>query len=168
MRLYLDLDDVVFDTTRYLEELLGWTKGSKGTVYDSFVESNDLCSMSSMLEYTKIPLKLTISQIDLLKDMFEVVICTEYYTTREIQQKKQVVQDLFGISQIIGVDRNKTRKYLIDFGENILVDDTLDIIRRCNAKHKIWVSEKEILEVGISVVKDFNGLYKELERIRGA
>ena len=167
MLLYLDLDDVVFDTTDYLEAELGWVKGSAGTVYDSFVERDDLGSMSDMLDYTKIPLKMSVSQIELLNSIFSIVFCTEYCQEKEWVRKQFIVRKLFDIDRIIGINRTIKRKYSLDLSDGILVDDNFGLLQKCNAKYKIWYTPIEEERQGIITVNDFVGLHTVLERLRG-
>ena len=178
MKLYLDLDDTVFNTTEYLEEILSWDKNQTGSVYDRFVVSGDFVSMSGMLNYYEIPLKIKKSEIDLLKEKHKVVICSEYCTEGEFLLKKKVCKDILGVDDIIGVYRLESRKYTLDLSDGILIDDNIEILHKCNAFKKFWYADDIVLSNirsdivlnpeemrDIVSVRDFKGLYAELERL---
>ena len=164
--IYLDLDDTVFNTSYFLEQATGWVVEHPKTIYDVFAETSDFFNMSAMLEYSKIPLNISVEDIKSLEEKYKVVVCTEYYTVTEIERKVSIMRDIFQIKDVIGIDRCYNRKYNLDLSDGILIDDTLEILVKSNAMVKIWFTKSpEIPKEGIVKVGGFVELYNELERL---
>ena len=105
--IYLDLDDTVFNTSYFLEQATGWVVEYPKTIYDVFAETSDFFNMSAMLEYSKIPLNISVEDIKSLEEKYKVVVCTEYYTVTEIERKVSIMRDIF---QINAVKRENAKK----------------------------------------------------------
>ena len=157
VRLFLDVDDVVYDTTRYLQEITG----CKEDVYDYFqAEGRSLTGMSNLLDYEKIPKRVSDDEVRRLSETFDVVFCSEYFTKREIIQKRDMLYELFNLDTI-GVNRAMSRKYFIPMNGSILVDDNIMIIDRSSASSKVCMyngNEEEINKFIGYTVKDFESI----------
>lgn len=141
MKIYLDLDDVVKDTSSYLGKY--FSDFYENGFWDRNLENPKLRKLLS--EYDKIPyMEGALEGLKYLNTYHNLVIVSEFLYPEEAFMKKKVIGSVLfecnSISRIILVNRMKTRKYnpsIVNMSDGVLIDDSVEVLAKCNAKNKI-------------------------------
>lgn len=126
-KLYLDIDDTLFDTENKLREVLGGRFKHEPDIYDSMSGLTDEEAMkvlNLLSDYSKIPMiEGAYEGLKYLKGKYEVTLCSEYMTPSESQAKNKLAKD-FGLPIILcGYGSRYNRKIEVNMEGIILVDD---------------------------------------------
>lgn len=135
MKIYLDIDDVVLDTTRYLASLVG--ANSFDGFWDKYLDDERLFN-ALFKDYLKIPFKP--NSINIINDLAKrhtIEFVSEYHSLGERLNKELMLKKRFGNCRFILTDYNVQRKYTLDLNDGLLVDDNPRILNRCNAEKVI-------------------------------
>lgn len=135
LKLYLDFDDVVMDTTRYLMRMLGETNPNRfWGIY-----GNDPRVVTELSEnYKKIPIKKNaLNGLRIVEKFADITFVSEYYYPGEARDKRILSKGFCRHSDIILVNANESRKYKLDLSKGMLIDDNSKILCMSNAGMKI-------------------------------
>lgn len=139
--IYLDLDDTVKDTERYIRRVLQTngvdTSGYVGSIYplvstDTFAGSL-VCEC--LKEWDAIPFKsCALNGLKLLKTEYNIVFCSAYTFGKEAELKEAFAKKMR--CDIILCGEENRFKDNVDMSDSIFIDDRSDILIRSNAKVK--------------------------------
>lgn len=140
VKLFLDLDDTVKDTERYIRKVFasnGLQYDAPGSIY-RYINSGtveDSLIRECFYDWNVIPFKdCALNGIKLLQTEYDVIFCTTYTFNKEAQMKKSLAKTL-GCDIILCGDGNRY-KDKVDMSGGIFVDDRADILLRSNADIK--------------------------------
>lgn len=140
VKLFLDLDDTVKDTERYIRRVLasnGIDSCGAGSIYN-YINSGtveDSLIRECLYDWNVIPFKdCALNGIKLLQTEYDVIFCTAYTFNKEAQMKKALAKSLG--CEIILCDDGNRYKDKVDMSGGIFVDDRADILIRSNADIK--------------------------------
>jgi len=165
MNLYLDLDDVVFDTTRYAKEL--YKEYAKG-----IDENKYAINLEDSLE--------DVDFILTLKEYFNITFVSNYITENERIFKEGFAEGL-GIPAVLLDLRLHTNKSCVPMFGGIFVDDSLENLKTSSAKFKIlfdssldtsslknWLIDGSFkARTGIETAGNWEKLYERIMKIHG-
>lgn len=139
--LYLDLDDTVKDTERYIRRVLQSNgiqlAGYQGSIY--YLMNTDTLAGSLVSECLKewevIPFKsCAYNAIKLLQTEYNIVFCSSYTFQREAEMKR-VFAKAMGCDIILCGEEHRFKDH-VDMSQATFIDDRSDILLRSNAKAK--------------------------------
>lgn len=147
-KVYLDIDDTLYDTYSYLGSLVMLSLGSSyisgKNIYELMVNDENvknLC-MHVLSDYSKIPTRAYASDlVKLLKGKYEVVLCSMYVFECERIAKEKLASKLGVECILVPYDKN-TGKSAIDMSDGIFVDDSIKLLNTSNAQRKILIGSK--------------------------
>lgn len=181
-KVFLDLDDTVFDTSLNLRNNLKgylesgviesiWDKRffmERPTISGAFRDAYDIYH-ECMYDWNKIPVKQgALEGVSELIGMCDLCICSEYYSDFERLSKLEVVGKLWGPEgySSVYVNGRYLRKYCIDMSGTILVDDNKTILVNSNADVKICFYNKETTEDYKGIIcYDWDSLVDTVRRV---
>ena len=176
MNLYLDLDDVVFDTTEYARKLFKEYGGGK---YDYTLE--DSVWWEILDNYSRVPIMYgAVDFIITLKEYFNITFVSSYITENERTFKEGFAEGL-GIPIILLDLRLHTDKSCVNMIGGIFVDDSLENLKTSSAKFKIlfdssldtsslknWLIDGSFkARTGIETAGNWEKLYERIMKIHG-
>lgn len=140
MKLFLDVDDTIFDTKGYIRELLGgeWLTDSR-IIYScyedmTFRELNKVITVFS--NYNKVPFKIgAYDGLNILKSKYDVVLCSSYKYSCEYKAKEAIAKRLN--TPIILCGGKNWDKSHIDMSDSVFVDNNTRILNLSNASRKV-------------------------------
>ena len=175
MNLYLDLDDVVFDTTRYAKELFKeYKEGIFKKTRDDELE--DIVWLEIMDDYSRVPTKYgAIDFILTLKEYFNITFVSNYITENERTFKEGFAEGL-GIPIILLDLRHHTNKASVPMLEGIFVDDSLENLKTSSARYKILFDSNTSLrdlivnrafeaQTGIATIGNWEKLFERIMKL---
>ena len=142
-KLFLDIDDTVLNTEKYIREVVGGTWADfDGLLYEEY-ESMSAEEYARVLQvisdYSKIPfIEGAEEGIMLLKMDYDLVFCSSYFLDIERDAKK-VWADKLGIPVILCKGFTKCN---VDMSGGYLIDDNTDNLDMVNADRKICFYKK--------------------------
>lgn len=147
-KVYLDIDDTLYDTYNYLRSLVVMSFGTDyikdKNIYEMMEEDEEvkkLC-MNVLSDYSKIPTKAYVKDfIRLLSGKYDVVLCSMYVFDCEREAKEKLAKKLGVESILVKYDKN-IGKSNIDMSDGIFVDDSIKLLNSSNANRKILVGSK--------------------------
>ena len=148
--LYLDLDDTVKDTERYIRKVLssnGVCVSDSGSVYRFIKDDSVIGSMvcECLKDWGAIPLIDGVYPIlKLLQTEYNVVFCSAYVFEEEARAKKTFANSLS--CEIILCGEDNKYKDKIDMSGAIFVDDRSDILIRSKADKKYEIFNPYIFD----------------------
>lgn len=184
MNLYLDLDDVVFDTTRYAKELYKeYARGIDENKYAINLEDSleDIVWLEIFDDYSRVPIMHgAVDFILTLKEYFNITFVSSYITENERTFKEGFSEGL-GIPIILLDIRLHTNKSCVSMFEGIFVDDNLENLKTSSAKFKIlfdssldtsslknWLIDGSFkARTGIETAGNWEKLYERIMKIHG-
>ena len=138
--LYLDLDDTVKDTERYIRRVLESNNvkpKASGSIYN-YINTDTIENYfikECFHDWGVIPFKVcALNGIKLLKTEYNIIFCSAYTYKEEANAKRSLAKSL-GCEIILCGDGNRY-KDKIDMSGGIFVDDRSDILIRSNAEDK--------------------------------
>lgn len=134
MRLYIDLDDTVKETSRYLDKVIKSNKlplGEKNKLYS--IISEDFFVREVLCNWGVIPFcSGAINSLKLLETEYEIVFCSKYMFEDEARQKKEFA-NFMGKELYLFPTSSDLDKSSMDMSGGILIDDNLDVLLNSNA-----------------------------------
>ena len=136
--IFMDLDDTVKDTERYIRRVMqcnGVKPPTVGSVYLLIDSENDSLVKESLCNYDVIPFKQGArNAINLLSTEYEIVFCSGCRYEEEKEGKKKLAEELG--KELILCSGDQWDKSHVDMRGSIFVDDRSDILIRSNADKK--------------------------------
>ena len=184
MNLYLDLDDVVFDTTRYAKRLYKeYSRGIDENKYAIELEDSleDIVWLEIFGDYSRVPIMFgAVDFILTLKEYFNITFVSNYITENEKTFKEGFAEGLDIPITLLDL-RYHTNKSSVDMFEGIFVDDSLENLKTSSARHKIlfdssrntfslknWLIDGNFkARTNISTVGNWEVLFERIMKIYG-
>lgn len=153
--LYLDIDDVIKDTDNVWREALN-CKNYNGCIYEKGLsESDRLVIREIMSDYSRIPfIDGALEGISLLKEHYEIVLCSSYLNDYEYEAKV-VLAEILGLNLIGCGPEDKPYKSGVNMQGAIFVDDSISNLVHSKADVKVLF----ICEGTLHSVYNFNEGY---------
>ena len=150
--IYIDLDDTVKDTEKYIRKVLSLNgvneKEIVGTVY-RLIDSGTLAGSlveDCLNEWGVIPFKsCAYNAIKLLQTEYKIIFCSAYSFNREARAKKAFAKAMG--CDILLCGKGFNYKDHIDMSDGIFIDDRSDILIRSNAVAKFELFNPYIFNV---------------------
>ena len=176
MNLYLDLDDVVFATTRYASKLFKEYDGGKHS-YDL----EDKVWLEIFDDYSRVPIMYgAVDFILNLKEYFNITFVSSYITENEKTFKEGFAEGL-GIPIVLLDLRLHANKSCVSMFGGIFVDDSLENLKTSSAKFKIlfdssldtsslknWLIDGSFkARTGIETAGNWEKLFERIMKIHG-
>lgn len=139
-KLFLDLDDTVFDTENYIKSKLG----GKWVNYDGLIYTatenmsyKEKCIVKYMLtNYEDTPMMYRAKEsIEILKEKFDIILCTSCSYENEKYAKYKIANKL-GLP-IILCSGDNWDKSKVDMSNGVFVENNTRILNKSNASRKI-------------------------------
>lgn len=162
VKLFLDIDDVIFDTESYISSVLR----KSGIVTDSsylYLFDNDRGMLNDFLsDYSKIPMITgSYDGIKMLKTEYDVCLLSYITFVNEYYEKVKVAKKL-GL-ELFACTGEDYLKSSVDTSNGIRIDDRVDILNANNSKRSICFYKKcHFDEFGGEIVFDW---YELLDRL---
>ncbi len=139
-KLYLDVDDVVFDTSGYLKFKLGLPVIEN--IYAK-LDYTDEKVIDLLSRYDKMPLNQGFrGGVQELEDLYDLFFFSEFTFWDERVSKSDELHSLAPRTRQILIDKRLSRKYNIDLSTVILVDSNPEVLKMSNARIKIFFKNK--------------------------
>ena len=136
MKLYIDLDDTVKDTSRYINKVIDSNKVSLGRVNSLYsIVADDFFIKESLCNWDVIPFcQGALNSLKLLETEHEIVFCSQYLFAEEAKRKQEFAsslgKSLYLFPRTQGVDKDS-----LDMSDGVLIDDNLDVLLKSNAQY---------------------------------
>lgn len=136
--IFMDLDDTVKDTERYIRRLMqcnGAPVPAVGSVYNYIGTEHDILIREVLCNYDVIPFRQGAKNaLDLLSTEYDIVFCSACCFPGEAEGKKKLAKELG--KELILCSGDQWDKSHVDMSGCIFVDDRSDILIKSNASKK--------------------------------
>lgn len=158
-KLYIDIDDTLVDTERYIRHLLkvnGLEYKDKGSVYSLMgIPEYEEIFREIMSDYSAIPYRVgALENLPLLKTEYDIILCSSSCSDYESVAKQEFAKSLD--LPLILCEGDQWDKSHIDMSGAIFIDNNPDILRVSNATVKLQMySPYTRIEGTLDVVEDW-------------
>lgn len=170
-KLFIDLDDVVLDTSLSLKRIKDYIEINRDDLGIS--EEDNMVDVSVMFlldNYNRVPIKDGFLPIfDILKERYEIVFVSMYISEKEYAYKSFIARKLGVDIKLLSVS-DYSDKSSIDMDGGVLIDDTLSMLTSSSATKKVLFTSKVnkllhsvVLNRKYSVVSSWDEVYYLLE-----
>lgn len=159
MRLYIDIDDTLVDTERYIRQILkvnGLEYKDKGSVYSLIgIPEYEEIFRGVMSDYSVIPYRVgALENLPLLKTEYDIILCSSSYNGYESKAKEEFARSLD--LPLILCEGSHWDKSHVDMNSSVFVDNDPDILRVSNATVKLQMNSPYTrVEGALDVVEDW-------------
>lgn len=157
-KLFLDLDDVVLETSKAYKEVSDYLKRNK----ESFELSNNIeeSTVAYILHnYSKVKVSSSFVEVlPLLKERFDLVFVSMYVSEEELAYKQYLAR-LFGAEPVFLDSSLHHDKSEVDMEGGVFVDDRVDMLATSNASTKVLFSNLTDLVFNAKYSKRFKLVY---------
>lgn len=136
MKLFLDLDDVVLDTSKCIREIGDYLNLHKEEFFITKENFHDALSTYLLTNYHKVRVKQDfIDVFPLLQEKFDIVFVSFYISEAELAYKRSLARK-YGCGGVFLKHTEHKDKSSVDMSGGIFVDDTIEMLTSSNADKK--------------------------------